>query len=146
MSILDDYLKQKEIDDKKNDDFVNDTSMSEEEIKYYKKEIEDQRNSDLDIQKQYEKFHQTYVKKTETELKNENMLNDEDVKVVVRHVNCPQCGRELISKTPVIFNPFTMEKIAKHDCECGYKCNLEYAYPRVVFVNSENKEINAFSV
>lgn len=146
MSILDEYLKAKQMDNERMDSFVNETSMSQEEIDYFQKEIDRQRNSDLDVENQYKKFHQTYVKKTEKELFDENLIENTDVRVVIRRIKCPNCGRELISNTPVIFNPFTMEKIAKHDCDCGYKCNLEYAYPRVVFVDSENNEIKGFSV
>lgn len=146
MGILDEYLKDKETNKESYGDFVNDPSLSKEEIDYYKKEIDEQRNSDLDVEKQYAKFHQTYTKISEKEMFDKNLVSDTDVKVIIRHINCPVCGKELISNSPVIFNPFTYEKIAKHDCECGYKCNLEYAYPRVVFVDNENNEIKAFSV
>lgn len=145
MNILQEFLKEKKMTEEQGI-YVNDTTMSAEEQEYYKKEIERQRNSELDMEKQYQKFHQIYVKKTEQELEAANLIENVDVKVVVKRVKCPQCGRELISTTPVIFNAFTQEKIAKHDCECGFKCNLEYAYPRVAFVDSENNEIKAFSV
>lgn len=145
MNILQEFLKEKKMTEEQGI-YVNDTTMSTEEQEYYKKEIERQRNSELDMEKQYQKFHQIYVKKTEQELEAANLIENVDVKVVVKRVKCPQCGRELISTTPVIFNAFTQEKIAKHDCECGFKCNLEYAYPRVAFVDSENNEIKAFSV
>lgn len=146
MGILEEFLKHKQMTEDMQNDFVNDTTMSVEEQEYLKKEIERQRNSDLDIERQYQKFHQIYVKKTENELQEANLIEDVDVRVVVRRAKCPQCGKELVSTTPVIFNAFTQEKIAKHDCECGYKCNLEYAYPRVAFVDKENNEIKAFSV
>lgn len=144
MSILDDYLKEKEKSGDVLSEYVNDTTLSQEEIDYYKKEEE--RMNELDIEKQYQRFHQIYVKVTEEELIKNDLTVDNNVRVVVRRVKCPNCGKELVSQTPVMYNAFTQEKIAKHDCECGYKCNLEYAYPRVVFVDDNNNEVKAFSV
>ena len=144
MSILEDYLKEKQMSGDILSEYVNDTTLSQEEIDYYKKEEE--RMNELDIEKQYQKFHQMYVKVTEEELIKNDLTVDNNVRVVVRRVKCPTCGKELVSQTPVMYNAFTQEKIAKHDCECGYKCNLEYAYPRVVFVDENNNEVKAFSV
>lgn len=144
MNILDEYLKEKNRTQSSDEEFIGYNEMTQEEKKYFKEQKEE--SFDFDVEQQYRKFHQTYVKKSESEMVEGNEIIDEDVRVVVRHAKCPICGRELISTSPVIFNPFTQEKIAKHDCKCGYKCNLEYAYPRVVFINNENKEVNAFSV
>lgn len=144
MSILDEYLKEKEMSGDTLNNYVNDTTLSQEEIEYYKKE--EKLQNEFDIEKQYQRFHQMYVKRTEEDLMKNDLTVDSNVRVVVRRVMCPKCGKELISQTPVIYNAFTQEKIAKHDCECGYKCNLEYAYPRVVFVDENNNEVKAFSV
>lgn len=144
MNILDEYLKEKNRTQSSEEGYTSYNDMTSEEQRYFQEQKEE--TFDFDIEQQYKKFHKTYVKKSEVDMLNSDEIFDEDVKVVVRHAKCPVCGRELISTSPVIFNPFTKEKIAKHDCECGYKCNLDYAYPRVVFINNENKEVNAFSV
>jgi hypothetical protein len=71
---------------------------------------------------------------------------EERVIPYVRHIYCT-CGVELISKTPPMFNPYTLQKICKHTCEkCGKVYNLEYAYPMVVYRNEENKEILAYGL
>lgn len=78
---------------------------------------------------------------------NESSLSLRIGKVVpmVKQAYCPKCGKEIVNTAPIVFNPFTMESICKYDCECGWKANLEYAYPRVVFVTEDGMEINAYA-
>lgn len=58
---------------------------------------------------------------------------------------CPKCGKEIFNDAPVMFNPFSHQKVNMYKCECGFEANLEYAYPRVVFVDENNKEYNAYT-
>lgn len=51
---------------------------------------------------------------------------------------CPKCGKEIINKAPVMFNPFNYQRVNIYKCDCGFEANLEYAYPRVVFVDEKN--------
>ena len=115
-------------------------------VEAYKKELTELRESDDDMERVYHRFHQTYVKMSESEMEEKNLIGEHGATVSVKHAYCPVCGKELVSATPVIFNPYTMERIAKHDCSCGYKCNLEYAYPRLVIRNEEGVEIKAFTM
>ena len=47
---------------------------------------------------------------------------------------------------PGMFNPFTFEKVCKHTCKkCGKNYNLEFAYPRLVFLDNNGEEIPAFT-
>lgn len=61
--------------------------------------------------------------------------------ISVKRAYCPQCGNELVSQFPAMFNPFTQEKQCIHKCSCGKMYNLEYSYPRIVFSDENNKEI-----
>lgn len=77
----------------------------------------------------------------------ESELKIETVPVTVKLIKayCPKCGKEIISDTPIMFNPFTKQKICMYKCECGYEENIEYAYPRVVFVDDNNNEYEAYA-
>ena len=57
-----------------------------------------------------------------------------------------ECDEELISNAPPMFNPFTFERICKHTCtKCGKIYNLEFAYPRLAFINNNGEELPAFT-
>ena len=43
-----------------------------------------------------------------------------------------------------MFNAWTGEKIVRYDCECGAKMNLEFAYPRVIYLDNEMKEMKVW--
>ena len=59
-------------------------------------------------------------------------------KVIVKHAYCEECGEELVSQAPPMFNPFTFERICKHTCtKCGKVYNLDFAYPRLAFINNK---------
>lgn len=82
---------------------------------------------------------------TEKELEEKNLVTMSEVtKIQVKHAYCPECGKELISKFPPMFNPFTGERQCVHKCdECGKSYNLDYSYPRFVFLDEESNEIFA---
>lgn len=66
-----------------------------------------------------------------------------DIKVIRAY--CPKCGKELVSKAPPMFNPFTFEKVCIHEC-CGTKFNLDKTYPHIAYFDEEGNEINAFGM
>lgn len=127
------------------DTFANDFSkdVDAEEVAKRVKELENDPN---DMANVYNKFKQEYPKITELELDEMGKtFVDDSVKIKVKHVYCPNCGEELISASPVMYNPFTLEKVAKHECKCGYKANFDYAYPRLIFEDKNGKEIKVFT-
>ena len=77
----------------------------------------------------------------------EEDLKTEYVKVtpMVKRAYCPECGKEIISRGPVMYNPFSFEKTCPHVCDCGWRGDLEYAYPRVVFVMENGTQIEAYA-
>lgn len=83
---------------------------------------------------------------TDDELISKGLLKKcpiDDIKVVRAY--CPKCGKELISKSPSMFNPFTMEKVCIHEC-CGIKYNLDKAYPHIAYYDENGEEINAYGL
>jgi rRNA maturation protein Nop10 len=84
---------------------------------------------------------------SENEMAEKELIKEEDVeKIIVKHAYCSECGEELISNAPPMFNPFTFERVCKHTCtKCGAIFNLEYAYPRLAFMNNKGEEIPAFT-
>lgn len=108
--------------------------------------VKELRNDPNDMEVQYNKFQQQYPKLTESDLVSGNNIKVEDVRTVVKHAYCPMCGKEIISKYPIMFNPYTGEKIGRYDCECGFKANFDYSYPRVAYVDKNGNEINAFNI
>lgn len=151
MGLLDDYQKMVE-EDKQN---LNDNApvegleMTADELEEYKKrlnemrkEIEENEDCSVDCEKAcnntvsdpYERIF-------------ENDLKTECVKVtpMVKKAYCPECGKEIINTLPPMYNPFSFEKLNRFECDCGWKANLEYSYPRVVFVTDSGEEIEAFA-
>lgn len=148
VSILEQYLKQLEEDrQNENKDFPDDTTLEESDKEMYEQTLDELRNSSLDLEAQYQERKKQMCVLNEAQMKEKEKIKDEEVKLIVRHAYCDECGEELISKTPSMFNPFTFEKICKHTCDkCGKVFNLEYAYPRAVYLNNEGIEINAFGL
>lgn len=155
MGILDDYIKQAAIDkNEQNSDFPTEDGSccgtnchdDEEYRKKYEQELERLRNDPNDIGVAYRKFQEEFVKITEDEIdtKYADCIEYVTPKLVVKKFKCPKCGKEIISKSPVMYNPFNLEKIAKHECECGFKCNLDYAYPRMILTDDNGEEIVAY--
>lgn len=149
-SILNRYMKQLTEDrEKENNDFSEDFDINVDDNykEQYKEELHKQRSAILDNEKQYnERINKTLTRLHEDE-QNADLIKDEEVEhVIVKHFYCPECGEELISKAPPMFNPFTYERICLHECKCGKRYNLDYAYPRFALINKDGKEIKAFGV
>ena len=147
-SILEEYINQLNIDkENENNDFPQGSTLTDDDKEEYEKFLTELRDSNLKIEKEYEKKKKEMEKITEQKLISINRIIDEEVSVNVRHAYCDDCGEELICDGPPMFNPYTMEKICKHVCKkCGKVFNLEYAYPRTIFVNKYGNEINAFGI
>lgn len=91
----------------------------------------------IDTRDPIQKFRDEYPKTNVEDL----TRSEEDVRVVIEHAFCPNCGEELISTAPIMHNPFTLEKLCKIECKCGFKANLNKTVPHVKYVNKNNEEI-----
>lgn len=148
MGILDDYKAQLEEDRKnENKNFPEDSKLNESQREEYEKCLNELRNNTNDIEQVYKRKKAEMKQMTEALMEDENLIKNEEVKkVVVKHAYCEECGEELISDAPPMFNPFTFEKVCKHTCKkCGKNYNLEFAYPRLVFLDNNGEEIPAFT-
>lgn len=144
MGILDQYKAQLAEDrEKENNLFPEDSQLDESQRSEYEKRLEELRNNPNDIEKVYQR---KMKQMSESEMNETNLIKDEEIdKVIVKHAYCSECGEELISNAPPMFNPFTFERVCKHTCtKCGAIFNLEYAYPRLAFINNKGEEIPAF--
>lgn len=142
-SILDRFKEQYKQDKlNENYDLPEDSApMTDAEKDEYKKILDAMRNDENDLQIQYQKFHEIYKSVTEAELKTD-VVNP---MVAVKRAYCPECGREIISKYPVMYDGFTGQKIVRYDCECGAKFNLEHSYPRVMFLDDNMQEMKVWT-
>lgn len=139
-SILDRFKEQYELD-KLNENYDLPTdSVPMDDIEEYKKKLDELRNDENDMEMQFKKYVETYKNVGEADLKTE-VFNP---MVAVKRAYCPECGREIICQHPVMFNAWTGEKIVRYDCECGAKMNLEFAYPRVIYLDNEMKEMKVW--
>lgn len=144
MSILSKYLSQvKEERDLEEIEGINldDINVSDSEKEQLIKEIKRIREDPNDIAN---RFHNEYKSISENDLDIKGLTSEIKVSVKIKRAFCPNCGKELISKSNPINNSYNVERIAKHECECGYKANLEYAYPRVMFIDENGVEIKGF--
>jgi len=148
MGILDQYKVQLAEDRKKEDNlFPEDSQLNENQRSEYEKRLEELRNSSDDMENVYRKKMAEMKQMSENEMTEKELIKEEDVeKIIVKHAYCSECGEELISNAPPMFNPFTFERVCKHTCtKCGAIFNLEYAYPRLAFMNNKGEEIPAFT-
>lgn len=144
-SILERFKKQVEEDRlNENNELPEDTSLSNPIYKKeYEKKLEELRNSADDIENKYKQEMKRLVHLKENELSKDNKIKEVEItKITVKHAYCTNCGAELTSAGPTMFNPFTMEKQNIHTCKnCDMKYNLEYAYPRFVFYDKNGNEV-----
>ena len=148
MGILDKYKKQLE-EDKKHEDasFPEGSQLKEEHREEYVKALKELRNNPNDMENAYKAKMAEMKKMSENDMENNSLISDEVVeKVIVKHAYCEECGEELVSQAPPMFNPFTFERICKHTCtKCGKVYNLDFAYPRLAFINNKGEELPAFT-
>ena len=112
-----------------------------------KEEQREEHNNSIDVEKIYREKMGEMKQMSENDMENNNLINNETVEqVIVKHAYCEECGEELISDAPPMFNPFTFERICRHKCKkCGKLYNLEFAYPRLAFMNNKGEELPAFT-
>ena len=148
MGILDKYKAQLE-EDKKNENvsFPEGSQLKEEQREEYVKALKELRNNSNDMENTYRAKMAEMKQMSENDMENNNLINNETVEqVIVKHAYCEECGEELISDTPPMFNPFTFERICRHTCKkCGKLYNLEFAYPRLAFMNNKGEKLPAFT-
>ena len=148
MGILDKYKAQLE-EDKKNENvsFPEGSQLKEEQREEYVKTLKELRNNSNDMENNYRKKMAEMKQMSESDMESNKLINNEMVeKVIVKHAYCEECGEELISNAPPMFNPFTFERVCKHTCtKCGKIYNLEFAYPRLAFFNNKGEELPAFT-
>lgn len=148
MGILDKYKVQLE-EDKKNEDvsFPEGSHLKEEQREEYVKTLKELRNHSNDMENTYRTKMAEMKQMSESDMESNKLINNEMVeKVIVKHAYCEECGEELISNAPPLFNPFTFERICKHTCaKCGKIYNLEFAYPRLAFIDNKGEELPAFT-
>ena len=148
MGILDKYKAQLE-EDKKNENvsFPEGSQLKEEQREEYVKALKELRNNSNDMENTYRAKIAEMKQMSENDMENNNLINNETVEqVIVKHAYCEECGEELISNVPPMFNPFTFERVCKHTCKkCGKIYNLEFAYPRLAFMNNKGEELPAFT-
>lgn len=148
MGILDKYKEQLEKDRKnENVSFPEGSQLKEEQREEYVKALKELRNNPNDMENIYLTKMAKMKKMTENDMESNKLISNETVeKVIVKHAYCEECGEELISNAPPMFNPFTFERVCKHTCtKCGKIYNLEFAYPRLAFINNKGEEIPAFT-
>jgi hypothetical protein len=109
-------------------------------------QVRELRNDPNDMENVFNKFNREFprVKEEELDAQGKTVIDD-SVRIVVKRAYCPECGREIVSSVPLMFNPYTMEKIAKYECSCGAKFNFEHSYPRIVYYDSKGNEIKVFA-
>jgi len=148
MGILDKYKEQLEKDRKnENVSFPEGSQLKEEQREEYVKALKELRNNSNDMENIYHAKMAEMKKMSENDMESNKLISDETVeKVIVKHAYCEECGEELISNAPPMFNPFTFERVCKHTCtKCGKIYNLEFAYPRLAFIDNKGEEIPAFT-
>ena len=146
--MFDKYKAQLE-EDKKNENvsFPEGRHLKEEQKEEYIKTLQELRNHSNDMENTYRTKMAEMKQMSESDMESNKLINNEMVeKVIVKHAYCEECGEELISNAPPLFNPFTFERVCKHTCaKCGKIYNLEFAYPRLAFIDNKGEELPAFT-
>lgn len=146
--ILKKFMQQLTEDNSKMDEALPQGSrpMSAEEHEVYVQKLRELRNSEHSPENVYQKKMQEMVRVSEKELFEKGKIESVDVsQVKVLKAFCPQCGKEVTSLAPTMFNPYTQEKVCRYTCpDCGAVYNFEHAYPRFVFLDKDGNIIEAF--
>ncbi|MBP5456688.1 MAG: hypothetical protein J6Y37_09325 [Paludibacteraceae bacterium] len=153
--ILDKYRQQLEIEKQEEKDGFTMPSFDDElskqfsngvDVEEVRKKVEEMKNDLNNPDNMLKRFNEEYHSMTESDLLDVDCVEfDDSVSFGIIRAKCPSCGKEIVSKAPLMYNPFTLEKVSKYDCECGWKANLEHSYPRIVCVDSSGHEIKFFS-
>ena len=77
-------------------------------------QLKEEHNNSIDVESIYRAKMAEMRKMSENDMENNKLISDETVeKVIVKHAYCEECGEELISDAPPMFNPFTFERICR---------------------------------
>lgn len=157
MSILEQYRQEVETDKQnQNNDYADQAvatdglteEQKEQHKKLYEAELEKLRKSSEDIENAYKQRKASMIHISDSDLMERGLLKVVPIsKVEVKRAYCEQCGEELISNAPPMFNPYTFERVCKHTCtKCGAIYNLDYAYPRIAYIDDKGEEIKAYGM
>lgn len=127
-NILEMYMRQVSIDENNG---MNETSGIDHETA---KAVNEMRSSELDMANVY---RMSYPNVDMGAFKSEIS----PIKVGVKRIYCPKCGKEVITTFPERKDPITGDIIQRFECDCGYKCNLDGKYPRLVYLDGDNNEL-----
>jgi RNase P subunit RPR2 len=130
--ILDMYMRQVHLD---NDTDNTNVSINEKIDGDIAAAMREMRSSELDMANSYRK---NYPNADFSTIKSEI----QPITVCVKRIYCPNCGKEIVTTAPERKNPVSGEVIQRFDCKCGYKCNLDSKYPKLVYIDENNNEIN----
>ena len=166
MSILDQYKKAIE-EEVENMDFPTDSALTEKDKEAYEAALKKLRKAEYSTDEVNEAINnskknmaslgethsggsnENAMKITMERITDEDLLKDNllrvcsisDIKVIRAY--CPKCGKELVSKAPAMYNPFTMTRVCLHEC-CDTKYNLDRTYPHIAFYDEDGNEIESF--
>ena len=98
--------------------------------------VQEIRNDPNDIYNAYRDATKAHERVSEEKLN----VQDTPLKVVCRRAFCPECGKEVNTKEPLIHDRFTGETYVRYTCTCGKKMRFSHQYPRVVFMDDNNEE------
>lgn len=150
MGILDEYRKQllEEKEEEEKNFQEEDATKQDEEYKAYQKRVAELKKEMQGQIEDAKRTQQAMVKKIdEKTLTEQNLIVEGKItEIRYKRAYCPECGKELVSKFPPAYNPYTYEKLCVHNCECGQRYNLEYAYPRLVVIDENGEELTAFGI
>ena len=69
-------------------------------------------------------------------------VRHEKVTTFVRRAYCPDCGEEIVTVEPILFDWAIKTNVVKHRCvKCGKAMRLHHEYPRIVYLNDSGEEI-----
>jgi hypothetical protein len=166
MSILDQYKKAIE-EEEENMNFPTDSELTDKDKDAYETVLRKMRNGDYSADEVNEAISNSRKNMANLGEKHSGGVNEQAIKVNMERITddallkdnllkegsisdikvirayCPKCGKELVSKAPSMYNPFTMEKVCIHEC-CGTKYNLDRSYPHIAFYDEDENEINSF--
>lgn len=166
MSILDQYKKAIE-EEEENMEFPTDSVLTEKDKDAYEAALKKLRKAEYSTDEINEAINnskknmaslgerhsgglnENAMKITMERIADEDLLKDNllrecsisDIKVIRAY--CPKCGKELVSKAPAMYNPFTMTRVCLHEC-CNTKYNLDRTYPHIAFYDEDGNEIESF--
>lgn len=166
MGILDQYKKAL-AEEKENMDFPTDSELTEKDKEAYETALKKMRKGEYSTDEVNEAINNSQKnmanlggkhngganekaikvnmeRVTDETLLKENLLREisiSDIKVIRAY--CPKCGKELVSKAPAMYNPFTMERVCIHEC-CDTKYNLDRTYPHIAFYDEDGSEIESY--